>query len=55
MYDFVLKGGVAYVVGSLGQKAYLMTAITARGTKYVKTVPDSTQSDNLLKLPECIG
>ena len=52
MYDFVRDGGIAYVYGG-GTKAQLITAETSRGTKYVKTRADSTQSDNLLKLPEC--
>jgi hypothetical protein len=52
MYDFVKGGGDAYVQSG-GWKAQLITAISPRGTKYVKTVPDNTVSDNLLKLPEC--
>ncbi len=55
MYDFVYKGGQAYVVGNRGEKAFLMTAQTSLGTKYVKTIPDATKSDNLLTLPECNG
>ncbi|MEO6536455.1 MAG: DUF3892 domain-containing protein [Candidatus Paceibacterota bacterium] len=53
MYDFVKDGGRAYVLDSQGDKAYLMTAITVGGTKYVKTVADETRADNLLSLPEC--
>ena len=53
MYDFIKDGGRAYVEDRYGDVAYLMTAVTARGTKYVKTVADETKADNLLSLPEC--
>jgi hypothetical protein len=52
MYDWVLAGGYAYVQAG-SAKAKLVTAISSRGNKYVKTEADNTQSDNLLKLPEC--
>jgi len=56
MYDFLVQyPGQAYVLDTFGNKAYLITAITAMGTKYVKTVADSTKTDNLLNLPECKG
>jgi hypothetical protein len=47
------QNGVAYVQDNLGNKAFLMTAISSKGTKYVKTVADETKTDNLLKLAEC--
>lgn len=53
MYDFVLKGNEAYVKDSAGNKARLVAKTTDKGTKYVKTVADNAQSDNLLKLAEC--
>ena len=53
MYDWIKdKGGYAYVQAGTA-KAKVITAVTARGTKYVKTEADSTERDNLLKLPEC--
>jgi hypothetical protein len=56
MYDFIKnKGGQAYVIDRLGNKAFLITAVTTLGTRYVKTIADSTKTDNLLSLPECIG
>ncbi|MBS1511080.1 MAG: DUF3892 domain-containing protein [Bacteroidetes bacterium] len=45
--------GVAYVTDYLGNKAFLITAISSSGNKYVKTVADETKTDNLLQLPEC--
>lgn len=55
MYDFIKnKGGQAYVKDNLGNVAYLTTAETAGGTKYVKTKADDVKSDNLLKLMECV-
>lgn len=53
MFNWVKEGGVAYVYDAYGNKAQLTTAISPKGTKFVKTVPDNTTSDNLLKLPEC--
>lgn len=53
MYDWVVnKNGEAYVTAG-GARARLVGQVSARGTRYVKTVADSTDRDNLLKLPEC--
>lgn len=52
MYDFVQKRGHAYVEAG-GSRAQLITAISPRGTRYVKTTANSVEYDNLLKLPEC--
>ncbi len=53
MYDWVKKGGTAYVKDQYNNKAFLICAETSSGTKYVKTKPDDVRSDNLLTLPEC--
>lgn len=53
IYDYLIDNGIAYVTDSNGNKAYLITAVSTKGTKYVKTLPDNVTSDNLLKLPEC--
>jgi hypothetical protein len=53
MYDFVKSGGYAYVKDTYGNKAQLIAETTSWGTKYVKTKPDNTTTDNLLKLSEC--
>jgi hypothetical protein len=54
MYDWIKnEKGVAYVLDRFGNKAFLIPEISPRGTKYVKTVPDQTKTDNLLQLPEC--
>ena len=53
MYEFIKNGGQAFVMDSAGNKAYLITAETASGTKYVKTKADSTERNNLLTLQEC--
>lgn len=53
MYDWIKdQGGQAYVQAG-ANRARVITAVSARGTKYVKTEADSTERDNLLKLPEC--
>lgn len=54
MYDWLVnKGGTAYVTAG-GAKAELIGKISPHGTKYVQTRADSTDRDNLLKLPECV-
>ena len=53
MYNWVKSGGIAYVADRIGNRANLITAVTSRGTKYVKTIADETKTDNLLQLHEC--
>lgn len=45
--------GHAYVTDRSGNKVKVITAETMNGTKYVKTIADSTTLNNLLSLPEC--
>jgi hypothetical protein len=52
MYDWIKSGGQAYVQSGAAT-AEVITAVSPHGTKYVKTRADSTDRDNLLKLPEC--
>src|SRR5690606_38870480 len=54
MYNFIKnEGGVAYVLDPYdGSKADLETRISVSGTKYVRTNPNDTGRDSLLKLPE---
>lgn len=52
MVNFVEQGGVAYVKDIYGI-ARLVVRISSHGNKYVKTVSDGRETDNLLKLPEC--
>ncbi len=52
MYDYVNGGKLAYVERG-GLKVYLEARISTHGNKYVRTIPDGTTVDNLLKLPEC--
>ena len=53
MYDFVEnQRGEAYVQSGYS-RARVFGAISARGTRYVKTEPNNTVADNLLKLMEC--
>lgn len=47
-----VQGGQAYVQQSTG-RTKVITAASPRGTKYVKTEANSTDTANLLKLPEC--
>lgn len=52
MHDFLTGGGDAYVQAG-SARANVIAAVSAQGTKYVKTRADNTQTDNLLKLAEC--
>ena len=54
MYEWIKnQKGEAYVRDNSGNTAYVGTAETAKGTKYVRTYRDKTLADNLLALPEC--
>lgn len=53
MVKFVEGGGKAYTKDSLGNVAYLVVRISRSGNKYVKTVADDKETDNLLYLMEC--
>ncbi len=54
MYDFVAKGGEAFVYDRTGTIiSKLICATCPRGTRYVKTQPNITKRDNLLELGEC--
>ncbi|MFC5284347.1 DUF3892 domain-containing protein [Pedobacter alpinus] len=54
IYNFLEhEGGMAYVEDFKGNKTKVVTAISPRGTKYVKTEANGTESDNLLSLKEC--
>lgn len=53
MVAFIDGGGTAYV--RVGQNIATCYTNTSRsGRKFVETRPDSTQTDNLLHLPECV-
>ena len=53
IYDWIRnENGRAYVQAGLA-RAKVVTVVSPRGTRYVKTEADSTERDNLLKLPEC--
>ncbi len=54
MYDFVAKGGSAYVYDKTGIiRSKLIAVENPRGTKYVRTEANDTTKDNLLQLSEC--
>ena len=53
IYDFVMNGGEAFVYDLTGTiRSNLVCATSPKGTRYVKTEPDSTKKDNLLELGE---
>ena len=53
LYDWIKKGGEAYVKEGYDNRVKVITAETQNGTKYVKTVADYTEKNNLLSLKEC--
>jgi hypothetical protein len=54
MYEWIKdKNGDAYVRDGSGNTVRVGTAVTAKGTRYVRTYRDNTPTDNLLALPEC--
>ena len=55
VYDWIKdKNGFAYVRDSEGNQVTVGTAVTDKGTKYVRTYRDKVWTDNLLALPECV-
>jgi hypothetical protein len=54
VYDWLKKGGEAYVKDRSGNKAYVKPRVSANGNPFVQTIADGTPTDNLLYLPECI-
>ena len=45
--------GEFYVERPFGDRVKVIVAISSHGNKYVKTVSDGDQPNNLLSLPEC--
>lgn len=53
MIRFLEKGYRAYVKDAWGNIAYLVVRISRFGNKFVKTIADGRESNNLLELLEC--
>lgn len=47
------SGKWQFYVSAGGRTANVIVAKSAQGNKYIKTVADGEQPDNLLSLPEC--
>lgn len=47
------QGKYSFFVNRGGREADVIVAMSAYGNKYIKTVADGEQPDNLLSLPEC--
>ncbi|OGE82975.1 MAG: hypothetical protein A3B23_03200 [Candidatus Colwellbacteria bacterium RIFCSPLOWO2_01_FULL_48_10] len=45
--------GQAYVKNVFGKMAYLVVRTSPYGNKYVRTIYDGIETNNLLSLPEC--
>ncbi|BAU55073.1 DUF3892 domain-containing protein [Mucilaginibacter gotjawali] len=53
IYDWIKDNrGEAYIKDKNGVKRYLLAAVSPLGNKYVKTVADESEPDQLLELPE---
>jgi Protein of unknown function (DUF3892) len=53
IYEWIKKGGQAWVIDRRGNRAQVLTRENVHGTKYLQTYADGVFSDNLLALPEC--
>jgi hypothetical protein len=53
MVKFLEDGNNAYTKDNAGNVAYLVVRVSRSGNKYVKTVADGKETDNLLYLIEC--
>lgn len=53
MVAFLEGNGAAYVKDAFGRMAYLVVRISRYRNKYVKTIADNRETDNLLYLSEC--
>lgn len=51
--EFLEQGNKAYVRDSRSNIAYLVVRISRFGNKFVKTVADGKETNNLLQLVEC--
>ncbi|MDD2208756.1 MAG: DUF3892 domain-containing protein [Bacilli bacterium] len=49
-----VNSGTAYTKDVYGKMAYLVVRESRHGNKYLKTVADGRDSNNLLELPECL-
>jgi hypothetical protein len=55
LYDWIKDGdGEAYIIDQYGNKTSLIPAVCPDGNKYVKTVTDESEKDQLLALPESV-
>jgi len=54
MIDWVEKGGLAYTRDSYGVVAKLVVRVSKYGNKYLQTVIDGRETNNLLSLKECL-
>jgi Protein of unknown function (DUF3892) len=54
LYNWIKKGGKAYVKDAFRDIAYVGTRENIYGTKYVQTYADRTWRDNLLALPRFV-
>ncbi len=53
LVDWIERGGEAYVLGGLSQRVKVVVRVSRHGNKYVKTVANGVETDNLLSLSEC--
>lgn len=54
MVRFIEGGNTAFVRGTSGVVAWLVVRTSVRGNKFVKTIADDRETNNLLFLPECV-
>ena len=53
IHDWVTDGNEAYIIGAEGNRKLLIPAVCPEGNKYVRTVDNEADIDELLLLPQC--
>ena len=53
--DGIESGKWSFFVSQAGLTVNVIVAVSRLGNKYIKTVADGEQPDNLLRLPACTG
>jgi Protein of unknown function (DUF3892) len=50
MYEWIERGGQAYVIGPNEEISYIGTAVSSRGVKYIRAYANGEWNDNLLHI-----
>lgn len=53
IHDWIMDGNEGYIIDAEGNRRLLIPAVCPQGNKYVRTVENEADTDELLLLPEC--